>query len=85
MSNQGIARLVGVAILLLAVVIGAASGTYIVPAGHSGVLVTLGKVSPDFKPEGFGFKSPFISTVIPISIRQRTAEMNSAVISKDLQ
>ncbi len=75
----------GVAILLLAVVIGAASGTYIVPAGHRGVLVTLGKVTPGFKPEGFGFKSPFITTVIPISIRQRTAEMNSSVISKDLQ
>jgi prohibitin 2 len=85
MSNQGIARLVGVAILLLAVVIGAASGTYIVPAGHRGVLVTLGKVSPEFKPEGFGLKTPFVTTVVPVSIRQRTAEMNSAVISKDLQ
>lgn len=85
MSNQGIARLVGVAILLLVVVIGAASGTYIVPAGHRGALVTLGKVSPEFKPEGFGFKTPFITTVVPMSVRQRTAEMNSAVISKDLQ
>lgn len=85
MSNQGIARLVGVAILLLAVVIGLASGTFIVPAGHRGVLVTLGKVSPEFKPEGFGLKTPFVTTVVPVSIRQRTAEMNSAVISKDLQ
>ena len=85
MSNQGIARLVGVAILLLVVVVGAASGTYIVPAGHRGALVTLGKVSPEFKPEGFGFKTPFITTVVPMSVRQRTAEMNSAVISKDLQ
>lgn len=85
MSNQSIARLIGIAILLLAAVIGAASGTYIVPAGHRGVLVTLGKVSPEFKPEGFGLKTPFVTTVVPVSIRQRTAEMNSAVISKDLQ
>jgi prohibitin 2 len=85
MSKQSIARLVGVAILLLAAVIGAASGTYIVPAGHRGVLVTLGKVSPAFKPEGFGFKTPFVTTVVPVSVRQRTAEMSSAVISKDLQ
>lgn len=77
--------MVGVAILLIAVLIGAASGTYIVPAGHRGVLVTLGKVSPEFKPEGFGLKSPFITTVVPVSVRQRTAEMTSAVISKDLQ
>jgi len=85
MSNQGIARLVGVGILVLAIVIGAASGTYIVPAGHRGALVTLGKVSPEFKPEGFGLKTPFITTVVPISVRQRTAEMTSSVISKDLQ
>jgi prohibitin 2 len=85
MSNQGIARLVGAAILLFVVVVGFASGTYIVPAGYRGVLVTLGKVSPEFKPEGFGLKTPFMTTVVPVSVRQRTAEMNSAVISKDLQ
>lgn len=77
--------MVGAAILLFAVIIGFGSGTYIVPAGHRGALVTLGKVSPEFKPEGFGLKTPFVTTVIPISVRQRTAEMTSAVISKDLQ
>ena len=30
-------------------------------------------------------KTPFITTVVPISVRQRTAEMTSSVISKDLQ
>jgi len=85
MSQTGIARLVGVAILLMALVIVGTSGTFIVPSGHRGVLVTLGRVSPEFKPEGFGLKTPFVATVIPVSIRQATADMQSAVISKDLQ
>ncbi|MBA4149133.1 MAG: prohibitin family protein [Verrucomicrobia bacterium] len=73
------------AIILLVLVIAGASASYIVPPGHRGVLVTLGKVTPGFRQEGFGFKTPFVTTVVPISIRQRTAEMNAAVISKDLQ
>lgn len=85
MSHAAFARLVGLALLLLVVAVIGTSGTYVVPPGHRGVLVTLGKVSPGFKPEGFGFKTPFIATVIPVSVRQVTADMQAAVISKDLQ
>ena len=85
MSQHGIARLIGFAIILVVLVIASASGTYIVPPGHRGVLVTLGKVTSGFKSEGFGLKTPFISTVIPISVRQQTSAMQAAVISKDLQ
>jgi prohibitin 2 len=77
--------MVGAVIIILVVAIGGASGTYIVPPGYRGVLVTLGKVSPQSKPEGFGFKSPFVTTIVPVSLRQQTAEMQAAVISKDLQ
>jgi prohibitin 2 len=85
MTPHVLARVIGAGIILIVLVVAAASGTYIVDPGHRGVLVTLGKVSPQFKTEGFGLKSPFISTVIPYSIKQRAAEMNAAVISKDLQ
>ena len=85
MTPQVLARVIGAGIILLVLVVAAASGTSIVDPGHRGVLVTLGKVSPQFKTEGFGLKSPFISTVIPYSIKQRSAEMNAPVISKDLQ
>ncbi len=83
--NQGMARLIGIAVIVLVLIVVGASGTYVVPAGHRGVAVTLGKVTSDFRPEGFGLKTPFISTVIPISIRQQAVEMRAAVISKDLQ
>lgn len=85
MTPQGITRLIGVAILLLICVIGGASATYIVPPGHRGVKVTLGTVAQDFRPEGFGIKTPFISEVIDLSVKQRTVAMQAPVISKDLQ
>jgi prohibitin 2 len=78
-------RTVGVAILVFVVVALASSGTYIVQPGHRGVAVTLGKVSPSFKPEGFGFKQPFITHVHPTSVRQQTRSMSAECYSSDLQ
>jgi prohibitin 2 len=85
MSGRTIARIVGVAILIFVVVIMAASGTYVVPPGYRGVEVTMGKVSPGFKAEGFGMKTPFVTTIYPISIRQLTAEDKAECYSSDLQ
>lgn len=85
MSPQNVARLIGGAILLFCVVIMAASGTYVVHPGFRGVQVTMGKVSPAFKPEGFGLKAPLITTVHPISVRQQTAEDKAECYSSDLQ
>lgn len=85
MSPQNIARLIGGAILLFCVVIMAASGTYVVHPGFRGVQVTMGKVSPAFKPEGFGLKAPLITTIHPVSIRQQTAEDKAECYSSDLQ
>jgi prohibitin 2 len=85
MSPQGIARLVGVGLLIFVIVLMAASGTYVVQPGHRGVEVTMGKVSPLFKPEGFGLKAPLITAIYPISIRQQTAEDKADCYSSDLQ
>ncbi len=85
MSPQNIVRLIGAALLLFAVVIMAASGTYVVQPGYRGVEVTMGKVSVAFKPEGFGLKAPMITTIHPISIRQQTAQDKAECYSSDLQ
>ena len=79
------ARLIGVAILIFVAVIMASSGTYVVHPGYRGVEVTMGRVSPVFKPEGFGFKSPLVTSIHPISIRQQTAEEKAECYSSDLQ
>ncbi len=78
-------RLLGIVILLFAVVVFASSATYIVQPGFRGVAITLGTVSPDFRPEGFGLKKPFITQIQPISIRQQTRPMPAECYSADLQ
>ncbi len=79
------ARLIGVGLIIFAIIVMAASGTYVVQPGFRGVEVTMGKVSSAFKPEGFGLKSPFITTIYPISIRQQTADDKAECFSSDLQ
>src|ERR1041385_5445082 len=85
MSPQGIARLVGIAILIFIVVLMASSGTYVVHPGFRGVEVVMGKVSPAFKSEGFGLKMPLTTAIHPVSIRQQTAEDKAECYSADLQ
>ena len=85
MNPKTIARLVGVAFFLVAAVIVATAGTYVVDPGYRGVEVTMGRVSSAFKPDGFGFKTPFITTITPISVRQQTVEDKAECYSSDLQ
>lgn len=83
--NVPIARLIGVAILLFVIIILASTGTYIVRPGERGVAVTLGKVSPDFRREGFGIKTPLVTSIHSVSVRQHTQSMPAECYSSDLQ
>lgn len=85
MNPSSLGRLIGVAVLILVGVIAASQSTYVVEPGFRGVQVTLGKVSDDFKPEGFGTKSPFISHIIPVPIRQQARVLPAECYSSDLQ
>jgi prohibitin 2 len=85
MTSRGILGLIGGAVLIFVLILAGSSATYVVDPGHRGVKVTLGKVSPGFKPEGFGFKLPFVTTVVPQLIRQQTAQMEADCYSSDLQ
>ena len=82
---HGIARMIGVALLVFVVIVFAASGTYVVQPGFRGIAVTLGKVSPEFKPEGFGLKQPFVTRIQQMSVRQQTRPMPAECYSSDLQ
>lgn len=72
-------------VIILVLVVCLFSSTFIIEPGHRGVLVTMGKVSPAFAPEGMGFKAPLITTVIPVSIRQQTYSLKTDCYSSDLQ
>ncbi len=85
MTPKTILGLIGGAILIFVVLVGGSTATYVVDPGHRGVEVILGRVSPGFKPEGFGLKLPFISRVVPLLIRQQTAKMTADCYSSDLQ
>ena len=85
MPAQTVAKLIGVAILIFVIVIALSTSSYVVQPGTRGVEVTLGKVSPVFKPEGFGFKTPFITSIARVTIRQQTREVNADCYSSDLQ
>ena len=78
-------RLIGGVILVFAVVVVFSSAIYVVQPGFRGVQVTLGAVAPDFKPEGFGFKQPFVTHIQQVSIRQQTRPMPAECYSSDLQ
>jgi prohibitin 2 len=82
---RALKRLLGVLILVFAVIILGSSATYVVQPGTRGVAVTLGAVDPAFKQEGFGLKQPFVTQIIPISVRQQTRPMPAECYSSDLQ
>jgi len=85
MRSETVAKLFGIALLIIVVIISLASASYVVNPGYRGVEVTLGKVSPIFKGEGFGWKTPFITHIVPVSIRQETREVTAQCYSSDLQ
>lgn len=57
----------------------------IVPAGHTGVVMTLGKVSEKSMQEGFHLKMPFIQSVEIMSNKIQVYETDASAVSKDLQ
>jgi prohibitin 2 len=85
MSGHQITRMILGGLMILAIVLIGSSMTFVVEPGHRGVEVTLGKVSPVFKPEGFGMKLPFMTRVEPVLIRQQTKQMVADCYSSDLQ
>ncbi|KAG4088470.1 band 7 family-domain-containing protein [Neocallimastix lanati (nom. inval.)] len=57
----------------------------VIDAGHTGVVVRLGKVSDNVLNEGFHFKLPIITNIVKIDNRVLKTEVESNSASKDLQ
>ncbi len=85
MNSKHFRQYVLIGIMAFLILVCVFSASFIIPPGNRGVLVTMGKVSAMFAPEGFGFKPPFITNVLPISIRQQTKIANADCYSSDLQ
>lgn len=73
-----------VLIILLAIVIVCNCFTIVKP-GHTGVVVTLGRVAENVMQEGLHFKIPFIQSVVMIDNRITKLEVDTEAFSSDLQ
>jgi len=73
----------GVVALLLIAAVG--SAMTVVPAGHAGVVVTMGSVSQRVLDEGLHFKAPFVQQVVMMNNKIQKTEVSSNSVSKDLQ
>lgn len=71
--------------IVLVVLIVAVNSFTIVEPGHTGVIVTMGKVNDGVLQEGLHAKIPFIQSVEKIDNRIRKLEVNTEAFSKDLQ
>jgi regulator of protease activity HflC (stomatin/prohibitin superfamily) len=74
-----------IAVVALAAIGLAASSFTIVPAGNTGVILTLGKVAETSFTEGFHVKAPFIQQVESMSNKIQVYETPASAVSKDLQ
>lgn len=83
-SNVKKLIIAGVVVAIVAVVL--LASITIVPAGHTGVVVTLGKVSENVLSEGLHFKAPLVQNVVKMSNQIQKCEIEGAEsVSKDLQ
>jgi regulator of protease activity HflC (stomatin/prohibitin superfamily) len=78
-------KVIGVSTALILALIILLSSSTIVPAGSTGVVLTLGKVSQTSYSEGFHLKLPFVQTVKSMSNKIQVYETPASAVSKDLQ
>lgn len=86
MNNVKKPKIIITTMLLAVLIVGFIFSSYVViEPGHTGVVVTMGKVDEDVLQEGFHFKIPFIQEVIKIDNRIVKLEVQTEAFSKDLQ
>ncbi len=76
-----------IVIILAVLIVGivAVNSFVVVDAGHTGVVVTLGKVNEGVLSEGMHVKAPFVQKVVKIDNRIVKLEVETEAFSKDLQ
>ncbi|MDE7365326.1 MAG: prohibitin family protein [Ruminococcus sp.] len=84
-SKGSAGKIAGLAVAGVIAVVLIASSFTIVPAGNTGVVLTLGKVSNTSFGEGFHLKIPFVQAVENMSNKIQVYETPASAVSKDLQ
>lgn len=84
-KRGSVGRLIGLGVTAGIALVVAVSSFTIVPAGNTGVILTLGKVSSSSFSEGFHLKLPFVQQVESMSNKIQVFETPASAVSKDLQ
>lgn len=77
------ALIVGVIVVIALVIAFGSWGT--IDAGHRGVVLRMGAVTGEIKPEGFYSKTPFVDHIVPMDVRMQKEQVETDGASKDLQ
>lgn len=84
-KTKNLGKKITLSIIAVLIIITITLSITVVPAGSTGVLVTLGSVSETVMQEGLHFKIPFAQSVHVISNKIQVVEVDAAAVSKDLQ
>ena len=84
-GNVAVGKIIAVVIVIILVVSATLGSFVVIPAGHTGVTVTFGKVSEQVLQEGIHFKVPFAQEIVQIDNRIVKLEVSTEAFSKDLQ
>ncbi len=80
-----ISKIAIIAVAVIFTVIVISNCFTVVDAGHTGVVVTLGKVNEGVLQEGLHLKAPFVQKIVKIDNRIVKLEVDTEAFSKDLQ
>ncbi|MBR3961851.1 MAG: prohibitin family protein [Clostridia bacterium] len=85
MEKLKLKKIVSIALVAVLALLLLANCFTIVDAGHTGVVVTLGRVNEGVLQEGIHIKAPFVQQVVKIDNRIVKLEVDTEAFSKDLQ
>lgn len=83
--NMNLKKILPVTGILVLAVVTLFSSTVVVRPGHTGVVLTLGKVEETVLQEGVHLKIPFVQDIVQIDNRIVKLEVETEAFSKDLQ
>ena len=83
--EKNIKKFVLIAVVAIVAILIVANCFTMVNAGHTGVVVTLGKVNEGVLQEGLHIKAPFVQKIVKIDNRIVKLEVDTEAFSKDLQ
>ncbi len=84
-GTTSVKKIVSTGILIILIASVALGSFIVIPAGHTGVVVTMGSVSDIVLQEGLHFKIPFAQQVVLMDNRIVKLEVTTQAFSKDLQ